>query len=295
MTKEKPIGLLVGLIIVIVFGIILTEFKGADAPFENVTDRPVIETDYYKTTDPPQPDLAFGPSPAEAEHAIHLASGDDKTPENEPIRIRVLPPRRAENNGPVAAVIRRNIDEDLTDSRSSTEPQPVQLEPPAQVAQREPASALPARSSVRTYRVEEGDTLTHIAAKVYGQDKGHLFTKIYEANRNQLADASSIYVGQVLTIPDAVEPTAPAVAAAIRTPDRARQVDLDGLRQFVQQPRTTTRRVYVVQSGDNLTRIARKVFNDASRDAVDRLFKANRDKLESPDNIVVGMTLQIPS
>jgi LysM repeat protein len=292
MTKETRVGLFVGVVIVIVFGMILTEFKGTDAPFDNVTRQPVIETDYYKTNAPSQTDLAFSPSPAEAEHAIHLASADD-TSANEPVRIRILPPRQVTNLEPVAAVLRRNIDEDLVAGRDSANPQPVQLdEAQPTLAQRDPAEAPTARRPARTYRVEEGDTLTRIAAKEYGPEKRHLYTKIFEANRNQLADASSIYIGQVLTIPDV---GAPAVASR-RTPNGTRQVDLEGLRQYVQQPHhPATRRVYVVQSGDNLTRIARKMLKDDSRDAVHRLYEANRDKLENPDSIVEGMKLRIPS
>ncbi|MBN1555442.1 MAG: LysM peptidoglycan-binding domain-containing protein, partial [Phycisphaerae bacterium] len=147
-----------------------------------------------------------------------------------------------------------------------------------------------------TYRVEEGDTLSRIAAKVYGPRKEHLYTNIFDANRNQLSDASSIHVGQELVIPPlAGQTVAPAVASNSTTPTRARQVDLEGLRQFTQQPRAASRRVYVVQSGDNLTRIARKVYNDGSRDAVERLFEANKDKLPDRDSIVEGMTLKIPS
>jgi len=50
-----------------------------------------------------------------------------------------------------------------------------------------------------TYTVQEGDTLWDIAKTHYGL--GSDWTKIYEANKDELPDASSIQVGQVLTIP----------------------------------------------------------------------------------------------
>lgn len=279
MTKETRVGLLVGLFIVIIFGMILTEFKGAEDPLADATASPVIETDYYQSANPPQPALAFGPSPQQAEHAIHLASADDEPSTSEPVHIRVLPRPAVRPNTPVTAMIRQNPEPPAEAA------QPVQLEPQPQIAQHEPAA--PTRQRSRTYRVKEGDTLTRIAEKMYGENQGHLYTRIYQANRNQLADASSITVGQVLTIPD--------TAAPRRAAGGTRQVDLEGLRQFVREPRTITRRVYVVQSGDNLTRIARKVLRDGSSDAVHRLFEANKDKLDDPDSIVVGMRLQIPS
>ncbi len=343
MTKETRVGLLVGLVIVIVFGMILTEFKGTDAPFENMTAQPVVATEYYKTANPEQADLSFGPAPQQAEHAIHLASVDDPTPAaGQPIRVRVLPPRQVSNPRPVAAVLRRNIDEENPEPQLSRNPQPVQLDPPSnnrrevriQLAQQDeeqviepvrpapisqliPATpAAPAAESVvlltppaapaaafsrsGTYRVVEGDTLSSIAAKVYGPDKRNLYKKIYDANRGRLSDASSIYVGQVLVIPDAGESNAPAGPNAVvaQVPSRAsqvQQVDEAGLRQYAQQPHENQRRVYVVQSGDNLTRIARKMLNDGSRNAVDRLYQANKDKLQSPDSITEGMKLNIPS
>lgn len=317
MTKETRVGLFVGLVIVIVFGMILTEFKGTDAPFESIAAvQPVVDTEYYKTANPPQADLAFGPSPKEAEHAVHLASVDVEPPATESIRIRVLPPTRVKNTAPVAAVIRRNIDEENVEPQISKTPQPVRLDAPSerqevqiQLTQHETAapvqpvapvqlvSPVPPAQTVagRTYRVEEGDTLSRIAAKVYGPDKRHLYKQIYEANRGQLSDASNIHVGQMLTIPGAGGASAPAGAPAAQAPDRASQVDMDGLRQFAQQPRAVERRVYVVQSGDSLTRIARKMLNDDSRNAVDRLFEANRDKLRNRDSITEGMKLRIPS
>ena len=49
------------------------------------------------------------------------------------------------------------------------------------------------------YTVQEDDTLWDIAKKHYGL--GSDWTKIYQANRDVLADASSIEAGQILVIP----------------------------------------------------------------------------------------------
>jgi len=54
-------------------------------------------------------------------------------------------------------------------------------------------------------------------------------------------------------------------------------------------------RVYVVQAGDSLTKIARQLMNDGSSRAVHKLFEVNRDKLASPDELPVGVELNIPS
>jgi nucleoid-associated protein YgaU len=53
----------------------------------------------------------------------------------------------------------------------------------------------------RQYTVQKGETLSHIARHHYGKASG--WTRIYEANRDQLDDPDRIYPGQVLKIPAA--------------------------------------------------------------------------------------------
>jgi nucleoid-associated protein YgaU len=51
--------------------------------------------------------------------------------------------------------------------------------------------------------------------------------------------------------------------------------------------------VYVVQSGDSLSKIAKEVLGDASR--WPEIFEANKDKLKDPNLIHPGQELRIPS
>ena len=51
----------------------------------------------------------------------------------------------------------------------------------------------------RTYTVKKGDCLWNIAKQFYG--KGSEYTKIFDANTNQIVNPNLIYVGQVLVIP----------------------------------------------------------------------------------------------
>lgn len=52
-------------------------------------------------------------------------------------------------------------------------------------------------------------------------------------------------------------------------------------------------RTYKVQPGDTLSKIAKEFYGDAND--YNRIFAANRDKLESPDKIRAGQELLIPS
>lgn len=51
----------------------------------------------------------------------------------------------------------------------------------------------------RTYTVEAGDTLSHIAQRFYGS--ANRWPAIFEANRGTLSDPDRIHPGQVLRIP----------------------------------------------------------------------------------------------
>jgi nucleoid-associated protein YgaU len=52
-------------------------------------------------------------------------------------------------------------------------------------------------------------------------------------------------------------------------------------------------RTYKVQPGDSLSKIAKEFYGDATK--YQRIFEANRDKLENPDKIQAGQELVIPS
>ncbi|HYN86177.1 MAG TPA: LysM peptidoglycan-binding domain-containing protein [Pyrinomonadaceae bacterium] len=56
----------------------------------------------------------------------------------------------------------------------------------------------------------------------------------------------------------------------------------------VESPQVT----YTVQSGDTLAQIAREYYGSA--DEYRRIFEANRDKLDDPDEIRPGQELVIP-
>jgi len=52
-------------------------------------------------------------------------------------------------------------------------------------------------------------------------------------------------------------------------------------------------RTYTVQPGDTLSKIAKQFYGDANQ--YNRIFEANRDKLQNPDKIQVGQQLAIPT
>ena len=55
---------------------------------------------------------------------------------------------------------------------------------------------------------------------------------------------------------------------------------------------TTATKIYVVKSGDSLSKIAKAEYGDAN--AWNKIFEANKDILKDPNKIYPGQKLKIP-
>lgn len=166
-----------------------------------------------------------------------------------------------------------------------------------------PTQPPPATESVgeTIYTVQEADTLSAIAREVYGDER--FWTKIRDANPG--IDPDRLLVGQKLRLPsrEAVRPARPAAPAAPagKAADAGKRAEPGkpandkeagepaGAAQKATAPQAGT---YVVESGDTLIRIARKVLNDPGRWR--EIYELNRDKLRSPDEVPAGMMLKMP-
>ncbi len=126
----------------------------------------------------------------------------------------------------------------------------------------DPSSTQVPRPS-RTYVVRQGDDLSQIAQRAYGD--GSYFTLIYNANKNVIgSNPSSLFPGQILYIPILPEYTTP-------TPGEN----------------------YVVRQGDYLFLIAEKAYGDGNR--LNVIYDANRDVIgPDPTVLVPGQVLRIP-
>ncbi len=131
-----------------------------------------------------------------------------------------------------------------------------------------PAGKDLAPAASEEYVIQAGDTYGDIAEKKFGDR--NLWTLIADANPSM--KPSSLRVGRKITIPS----RAGAETAAAGATDAAAGA-----------PKT-----YVVQSGDTLGGISKKLFGTTRHH--EQIFEANRERINSPNDLDVGMKLTLP-
>jgi nucleoid-associated protein YgaU len=322
MTRETRVGLLVGLMLIVMFGLVLSELAGKqdgpESPLRAIarddpTARggPVIED--------PSPlvvrrtELAAGRhEPAVAVHPL-----PDPTPGT--VDVAILPadpgPRTA-----VAEVVSRREAAPGPTARPADPVVAVGPTPPAPIGQK--------------YVVQPNDSLIKIARKCYGENNVREYKRIYEANKGILSSESFVPVGKELVIPPlpvaargpapsgpgsplsaagspppSARVPAPTAAPAVETARRTTEMTVEEVARHFGAGTSPTpsgsspaasaapapRRVHVIQRGDSLAKIARQYLRDDSRASVLRIYNANKDKLANPNVLPIGTELTIPS
>ncbi|MEM9420353.1 MAG: LysM peptidoglycan-binding domain-containing protein [Planctomycetota bacterium] len=138
--------------------------------------------------------------------------------------------------------------------------------------------------SVKEIEVQPGDTLSELASEHLGTSKR--WRELIEANRDQLETAADLRSGMTLRLPEG----SPTVVVATET---KKDIPSREVTPTVPQEKTKPSTTYTVQAGDNLTRIAARELGDGER--WDDLLEANRDQLENPELLQVGMVLKLPT
>ncbi|MBS3820434.1 MAG: LysM peptidoglycan-binding domain-containing protein [Planctomycetes bacterium] len=287
MTRETRVGLVLGLVFIIAFGIILTEVRQTSEPVRSAEPAAVLEPSYYSVEAPAMEPIrrTAAPRVAPRRQAPHSTGR---------VRLAVRPsqPPSPTDEAVVAATIRR---QQPTTETTRPAPQPSAT---ARHVARQGGPAAP-RQAGRVHTVARGENLYRIAEKAYGTGKGHLWRRIYEANRAAVPDPGRLSIGQQLVIP----PTEGEVPAAAATTSRiatgpqwysVRQVGRDERPNELAPSRRGVVRMYTVRRGDNLTSIAREQLRDDSPAAVRRIIDAN-PQIDDPNAIPQGMKLRIPN
>lgn len=93
-------------------------------------------------------------------------------------------------------------------------------------------------------------------------------------------------------IAELTAPPAPAAAAALPVPTPASALVGTTAAQKTAPAQPASFESYIVQPGDTMSRIAKKMYNNANK--WDVIYEANRGSLKRPQDIKVGQTLIIP-
>lgn len=152
---------------------------------------------------------------------------------------------------------------------------------PGQLTSGSDANARKLRTRVRMIEVKEGDSLSKLAQQHLGS--AGKWRLIMDVNTDKLEKPEQLRAGMKLRIP--ADPVVELV-------EEANNALANGNTPAGEQP-TTGPKQYKVKPGDSLFRIAEKLLGDGER--FNEIYKANKDKLSSADDIRVGMMLKVPA
>ena len=257
MTKESKLALIIGFVLVLVVGVLVSDhFSKAQQMSLDTIGRGDSETQ--------TPIASLGARESQAiGNAFQRPIAQNPTlvevPEHQPVIISSKNPRSILDDAieyvesidlPEAAVYRKNT--------------PEQKQP-------EPITKLP-EPKHEVYTVKSGDTLIGIARRYLGN--GDRWQEIEALNADLLGPDLVLQVGMKLKLPG-----------------DARILTLGSRDSTTKKSSDAGTRTYTVKSGDTLGEIAYKLLGTSKR--AGEIVKLN--ELESADTIFVGMTLKIPA
>ena len=129
------------------------------------------------------------------------------------------------------------------------------------------------------YKVQSNDNLFKIAKKHYGD--GQKWKKIFKANRDIMPDSNSLYIDQLLLIPD------------VSVENRPKESFITQVRGQLDNERSNNVDTHTVKAGDTLYRIAEEYYDDPS--VWTKILEANEDTLEDAGSLKKGQVLIIPN
>ncbi len=166
------------------------------------------------------------------------------------------------------------------------------------------------KPSAKQYQIAEGDTFWKIAKKLYGDPSLAEALKVY--NKDRIGKNGQLRVGGSLLVPEKAElkggKSDDKTALPIPTKDKVEKLTSDkpgpGLKGAKETSAKTAKdatkpepkakaTTYVVKAGDTLEKIAAKLLGSPSK--VQALIDANKDLIDSEDEIKVGDKLTIPA
>lgn len=306
MTRETRIALLVGLAFIVLFGYVLSrnhfgtpEPTQAAAPSHPITVDPEVEiavvTDGVEASalghqgyKPPNPPGAGDGHPTVAGTTGRPPINDrDRSMVADSTGGRTLPPLPPTDR--IGSVFPRPTFDGTARSLGITPTSTFVAPPPP----------LPAGYK---YVVKQGDTIPKITRELYGKEYFSIVQKIVDANKDK--DPNRLKLGAVLIIPEIAGRTpklvgaTPPPATGLPPAGPAAGGPIPGPGSIAVGPGigkpVGNVKIYVVRPGDNLGQIAIHEMGTCRGGTVEKILKANADKLRNPGDLKAGMKLKIP-
>jgi len=282
MTSDAKVGLLLGLAFIFIIAFLINGLPGLHQQEQTNVELADIVA---KSTD-----SALGID----DEQLELINRSTQA-RNVPAPIRNLPASNSDTGRvrteiPLAPVRLRQQPAEQLEQVATVQPTP-------QPERQQPEPVEPARARREGpiyYTVQPGETLSSIAVKFYGSEQGNKLKnieRIYRANRDVLKSPDQIYQGQKLVIP----PLPDASTRTAGAPSILKHPLFEPVRSIGQVKLRTRRqsRIYVVQPGDSLWKIAEKTLGDGNR--YKEIAKLNAEILDDEDSLKVGMRLKLPA
>lgn len=321
MTREHKLALILGFALVLVVGVLISDhLSGArQATLESILDDRVAEAPLLAPgrpipqTTPATEDVFASNATHEPESAPEQAAGVlAQAPERQaipPAQLITGQPAdepltladRGEARGPSLSVdeLRRYARDQFGIELTPVTPVVGMADDRAprsttQPAQREPERSAPAYPAPRLHTVQPDETLWSIANRYY--EEGSLHAPLAAYNRSRLPDPSALRVGVTLLIPTRAELLGSSDAAlAARGAEAKPQSTKPGATKPASKPDAkpaAPAREYVVKKGDTLGDISMASLGAAKRWR--EIYELNQDRIDDPDNVVVGTRLRLP-
>lgn len=144
-----------------------------------------------------------------------------------------------------------------------------------------PQATPAAPAAAGTYKVQKGDTLTGISAKLFGTVKR--WNEIYELNRDKLSSPESLRIDMELRLPGGTTGTTPASRDASAVTSSS---------DLVSSARADTGAEYVVRKSDTLSGIADRELGSRAR--WQEILDLNTAVLGGSTHLRPGMKLRLP-
>jgi nucleoid-associated protein YgaU len=320
MTSDAKIGLLLGLVFIFVIAFLINGLPGLhhkDDTNKLTTNMvglqsspPGIGANERKvqmTLDQPAAPAVDSTTPPESAADSTDTRFTMALPQNTPAATDAAPATTpAVDSAPAAPTVTDTVAVAASPSADNVAVGPAQSPPVVKAYTAKPAVP-------KSYVVEESDTLSSIAKKVYGDQEGNKLANInalFEANRKTLASVDELQVGQKLVIPALAPAGASAPASTpggVLSEKSFTKVISIGKRHL---PASSAKpspsaspakssspakpaNIYIVKEGDSLWQIASEQLGDGNR--YKEIVKLNSDILSSEDDIQVDMKLKLPA